>query len=450
MKSIKYKTKNFKKARMSRSKYSKRRGYIETSIEINYHIFYIFKIIFIFICIYYDLHNFHKIKTTRPKRIISDNTFNEIVSYVNSNNNISLEEIQEFRQYSRDKKFIEENPNFQKSENPIITVIITMHNQAHCLHKSLRSVQNQSIKNIEILIIDDCSKDNTTEIINEFQKEDPRIVLVTHDMNEGSIKSRADGVRLAKGKYITIVDGDDALAHKDILNHSLYIAEKGNIDNVEFQAASFRKGQFRTVVNAYSMINLTNIVYQPELRTKFFIISDNEGVRAVQSRCIYAKLVKTEVFRDAVEFIGKKYTDDFIVAYEDAIMAVALHQVSKSYYYMRELGYYYARGEVGSFPKLKTKVCKPNPSKIKDMGHMKLLHFLFDKMNNNEFERQMIYHEIVSIHHYLSLVYFTNHHYDYVYEIFDPMIKSPYLSNRQKQRLIDIRTRIEKKQKGIK
>ena len=74
------------------------------------------------------------------------------------------------------------------------------------------------------------------------------------------------------------------------------------------------------MVNDYSLINLTNIVYQPELRTKFFIISDNEGVRAVQSRCIYAKLVKTEVFRDAVEFIGKKYTDDFIISYEDIII----------------------------------------------------------------------------------------------------------------------------------
>ena len=450
MKSLKYKTKNFKKITMSKSKKYKRRRYIEDTIEINYHILSVLKLIFIIICIYYDFHNFHKIITKKPKSIVSDNTFNEIVSYVNSNHNISLDEIQEFRQYSREKRFIEEKPNFQKSENPIITVIITMHNQAHCLHKSLRSVQNQSIKNIEILIIDDCSRDNTTETINEFQKEDPRIVLVIHDKNEGSIKSRADGVRLAKGKYITIVDGDDALAHRNILNHSLYIAEKGSIDNVEFQAASFKNRQFRTVVNAYSMINLSNIVYQPELRTKFFVISDNEGVRAVQSRCIYAKLVKTEVFREAVEFIGKKYTDDFIVAYEDAIMAVALHQVSKSYYYMRELGYYYSRGETGAFPKLKNKKCKPNPGKIKDMGHMKLLHFLYDRMNNNEFERQMIYHEIVSIHHYLSLVYFTTHNFNYVYEIFDPMIKCPYLSNRQKQRLIDIRTRIEKKQKKIK
>jgi glycosyltransferase involved in cell wall biosynthesis len=303
---------------------------------------------------------------TSPVRKVSDETFKEILSFIDEHKNISLEEVDEFRQYSRDKKFIEQNPNFEKSENPLITVIITTHNQAHIIHKSLKSVQNQSVKNLEIIIVDDCSRDNTTETLNEYQKEDPRIVLLTHDMNEGSIKSRADGVRLAKGKYITIVDGDDALAHRDILNHSLYIAQKGNIDVIEFQAASFRNRQFRTVVNAYSMINLTNIVYPPELRRKFFVITDNEGIRAVQSRCIYAKLVRSQVFKEALEFIGKKYTDDFITNYEDVIMAVAIHQISSSYYYMKELGYYYARGQPGGYPKLKEKKCKANPSEIKD------------------------------------------------------------------------------------
>ena len=81
----------------------------------------------------------------------------------------------------------------------------------------MRSIQNQSLKNIEIIKIDDCSLDNSL-----FQKEDERIILITHDANEGTIKSRNDGIRKAKGKYITIVDGDDALIHKDILKNYSY------------------------------------------------------------------------------------------------------------------------------------------------------------------------------------------------------------------------------------
>ena len=448
MRILRNRNKNFKKVKISQSHQEyKRKKYSEGIIVINYYIIIGLKVTLMFIFICYSISSFSKKKF--PQKV-SDDIFNEMVSYVNAHNNITFEEIDSFRQFSREKKFIEQNPNFQKSENPILTVIMTMHNQAHCIHKCLRSIQNQSIKNIEILIIDDCSQDNSTETIEEFQKEDPRIILVKHDMNEGPIKSRSDGVRMAKGTYITIVDGDDALAHKDILEHSLYIAQKGNLDVTEFSAAYFKRKEFKTVVNAYSRINLTNIVYQPELRTKFFIISDNEGIRAVQSRCIYAKIVKNEVFKEALKFIGTKYTDDFILQYEDTIMTVGILQVAKSYYYIKELGYYYSRDQFGGFPKLKNKVCKPNHGKIRDLGHIKELHFLLDKLKNNEFERQLIYHELISIHHYASLIVYTNHRYSFVFEVLDALIQCRYLSNRQKQRLIDIKTRLENKKKGIK
>jgi len=109
---------------------------------------------------------------------------------------------------------------------PDVSIIMTMYNQAHCIHKGIRSVQNQSIKNIEIIIVDDCSQDNGTDIIKEFQKKDKRIILIFYDMNEGEIKSRTDGIRKAKGKYITIIDGDDALIHKNILKNFYLLLKK--------------------------------------------------------------------------------------------------------------------------------------------------------------------------------------------------------------------------------
>ena len=128
---------------------------------------------------------------------------------------------------------------YSKVNNPIISIIITVFNQFHCIHKSIRSIQNQSIKNLEIIIIDDCSSDNSTELIKKFQKEDNRITIIEHIINEGKIKSRSDGIKLAKGKYITMLDGDDALIHKDILKNSLYISNLGDIDVVEFKMPIF-------------------------------------------------------------------------------------------------------------------------------------------------------------------------------------------------------------------
>ena len=146
----------------------------------------------------------------------------KIISFEN-NLNLSKQVFDDFRRINCDNKLLEGNQKFNKSNNPEVSVIITIHNQAYYIHKCLRSVQNQSIKNIEIIIVDDCSLDNSLEIIKDFQKNDERILLISQDSNVGKMKSRADGIRKAKGKYITIIDGDDAFIHKDILKNCLYI-----------------------------------------------------------------------------------------------------------------------------------------------------------------------------------------------------------------------------------
>ena len=128
------------------------------------------------------------------------------------------------------KDILIETKQFKKSDNPDISVIITVYNQANKFYSALRSVQNQSLKNIEIIIIDDCSLDNTTEIITQYMKEDERIIYLKHESNDGKIKSRSDGVRIAKGKYITIIDGDDSLSNKNILYNSYNIAKMANLD----------------------------------------------------------------------------------------------------------------------------------------------------------------------------------------------------------------------------
>ena len=80
------------------------------------------------------------------------------------------------------------------------------------------------------------------------------------------------------------------------------------------------------------------------------------------------------------------------------------------------------------------------------MGHVKLLQFLVEKTANNQIERQMIYHEIFSIDHYLSFLYIIYHNYEMVYEVLDPMIESPFLTESQKVRLKKLKEKLMKKQ----
>jgi glycosyltransferase involved in cell wall biosynthesis len=121
-----------------------------------------------------------------------------------------ISEMKKFREISCEDVLIDDQ-HFTKSENPDVSIIITVYNQANCFFSCLRSVQNQSLKNIEIIIIDECSLDNITEIIDKYMIEYKRIIYLKHKSNDGKIKSRSDGVRLAKGKNICIIDGDDAL-----------------------------------------------------------------------------------------------------------------------------------------------------------------------------------------------------------------------------------------------
>ena len=87
----------------------------------------------------------------------------------------NIYEISKFREINIKDMLIDHNI-YQKNDSPDVSVIITVFNQANCFYKALRSVQNQSLKNIEIIIIDDCSLDNTTEVIEKYMIEDKRII----------------------------------------------------------------------------------------------------------------------------------------------------------------------------------------------------------------------------------------------------------------------------------
>ena len=118
---------------------------------------------------------------------------------------------------------------YKKLENPKISVIIPVYNKEIFVLRILRSIQNQSLKDIEIIFCDDNSYDNSTKLIEEYQKDDERILLIKHTINKGTLITRNDGANLAKGEYLLFIDGDDILIN-DILEKTYYKAKKNDID----------------------------------------------------------------------------------------------------------------------------------------------------------------------------------------------------------------------------
>ena len=92
--------------------------------------------------------------------------------------------------------------NLEKIENPKVSIIISIYNREDYVKSAIRSIQNQNMKEIEIIYIDDYSSDNSTKYIKEEQKNDPRIVLYKNKQNMGALYSKSIGVLLAKGEYV--------------------------------------------------------------------------------------------------------------------------------------------------------------------------------------------------------------------------------------------------------
>lgn len=141
------------------------------------------------------------------------------------------------------------NPQPMYSMKDLVSIITPTYNSAKYIRETIASVQNQSHANWEMILIDDCSTDNTVEIIEEIQKTEPRIHLIKSDVNQGPAVSRNKGIRIAKGKYMTFLDADDIWLEDFIENsiatikttniHFVFSSYKRSNENLEFVYSDF-------------------------------------------------------------------------------------------------------------------------------------------------------------------------------------------------------------------
>ena len=104
------------------------------------------------------------------------------------------------------------NQNLKKSnaKNPKVSVILPIYNQEKYLSTALKSIQAQTLSDIEVICVNDGSKDNSLEILNEYAQKDSRIKIL-NQKNQGSGPARNNGLKIATGDYVAFVDPDDWL-----------------------------------------------------------------------------------------------------------------------------------------------------------------------------------------------------------------------------------------------
>lgn len=114
--------------------------------------------------------------------------------------------------------------NTQLKSNPLVSIIVPAYNVRRYIEECLRSIMNQSYKQIEIIVVDDGSSDDTPIIIDKLAEQDKRVIPI-HQQNAGVSAARNAGIKVSKGEYLVFVDGDDYIA-TDFVEYMLGLVKK--------------------------------------------------------------------------------------------------------------------------------------------------------------------------------------------------------------------------------
>lgn len=150
----------------------------------------------------------------------------------------------------------------QINNNPLVSCIIPTFNRGEKIGKALESVITQSYRNIEILVVDDQSVDNTKEIVEEYVKTDARIKYLLNP-TKGANNARNHGITNAKGEYIALLDDDDVWLETKIqkqLNVFNQLNDKYGVVYCSFLRKKMNKNTYKQHPSKLSRIKNGNIL----------------------------------------------------------------------------------------------------------------------------------------------------------------------------------------------
>ena len=325
----------------------------------------------------------------------------------------------EINSYKNDKTLSYENEaDFTRRENPKISLVIPVYNKETFLLPLYRSIQNQSLKDIEIIFIDDNSSDNSINLIQEFMQKDKRIILLRHDKNYRTFYSRNEGARHAKGKYILFIDPDDLIVN-NILEKSYVTAEKYNLDIVQFY---FLMGNFKITKLSTEFKYKSGILYQPEIKEIFYY---------GQTRNLWDKLIKKEIYIKSEEFMNEEYKNERYEIHDDDAVFYGLIKMAQSFGFLEQIGYFYNI----KIPESTTKT-KFNSEKINKIFQalFTIMKYYYMQSDDSRKEKLMVGYQFFysKVYIYKNYIQYMTEGFNLVVETLNLYINSPYILNSEK------------------
>ena len=352
-------------------------------------------------------------------------TFNES-NYANfSQKEYSLEEVGKYADDFRAQNLTEINiSNFSICSNPKISIIVPVYNlQKEILYLHKR-IQEQSLKDIEIIYIDDWSNDNSYNFIKQLQKKDQRIILLKNKKNKGPFYSRNKAALFANGEYIQFMDGDDLIL-ENILEKIYIIAKKKNIDVVQYKAAiKYKK---------YTLLEekiRNNIVYQPELSNLLYY---GKGYLVQTVFYIFNKIIKTDIYLKSMLYMGDELLKQDLYFNEDIIQLFCIFRNANTFIFVDDIAYI-------KLPRLNNAKTLFNNYHNASFAN-RILHdnfievkFLFNKTENNGRDKAICAQFLKMVEgQYHPILRNVTEGYELFDEVYDILLNSHYFSDSQKK-----------------
>ena len=307
--------------------------------------------------------------------IYNNNIISNIVFIVSQlNAQIEFSKIEKYLKICNKKKKFKE---FRKIDSPKISIISPIYNSEKFLLRFLKSIQGQNFNDLEIILVDDFSIDNSIELIKKYQKMDQRILLIKNKKNKGTFMSRNLGALYSKGKYLVLPDPDDIIS-KNILKSCYFYAQKYNYEIIRFIIyLGNEKISFKEIIKKLG----NKAVYQPELSSylfygynKLFIIDFN----------VCNKFITKDVYIKALYNLKKYYLNIYIKYAEDFLFIYFLLRTANSFYFYKAIGYYYIKNNLSITRNLFIK------TKEKLRCSFVLFKLFFENSKNSYFDKDII------------------------------------------------------------
>lgn len=210
-----------------------------------------------------------------------------------------------------------------------ISIIVPIYNVSKYIRRCLDSVCASTLKDIEIICVDDGSTDNSCQIIKEYEKSDNRIIY-TYKKNGGLVSARKHGLSMASSKYICYVDGDDYV-DPNMYSELYSIAEREEVDLVT--SGYMKEGMY----TSYHYDNIPNGLYSAIsmniVRNRYFYCNEKQdiGVRGGLWCKLFKKNILEHVQMEMPETIS--HAEDKLCVLHYLLHANSVYVVNKAYYH---------------------------------------------------------------------------------------------------------------------